>query len=143
MLFVIGYYIQIRRAAAVFAVTVFAPDVSGVLQIIERPLHCARREVRVAGYGFHPRPATPAACAVAEVHIDRPRPVRQVWISIDGAEEAHFSPYCASKSEPGAYTDTDLRVDTSCTVSLAADLGATAAAARGNAAANILLACVS
>ena len=36
-----------------------------------------------------------------------------------------------------------LRADTSCTVSLAADLGATAAAARGNAAANILLDCVS
>ena len=39
--------------------------------------------------------------------------------------------------------DIVLRVDTSCTVSLAADLGATAAAAHGNAAANILLDCVS
>ena len=91
MLFVIGYYIQIRRAAAVFAVTVFAPDVSGVLQIIERPLHRARREVQVAGYCFDARPAAPAACTVAEVHIDCPRPVRQVGIGIDGAEEAHFS----------------------------------------------------
>ena len=143
MLFVIGYYIQIRRAAAVFAVTVFAPDVSGVLQIIERPLHCARREMQVAGYGFHTRPAAPVACAVAEVHIDRPRPVRQVWISIDGAEEAHFSPYCASKRVPTAYTDTVPRMGTSCTVSLAAGPDATAAAARGNAAANILLDCAS
>ncbi len=91
MLFVIGYYIQIRRAAAVFAVTVFAPDVSGVLQIIERPLHRARREVQVAGYCFDARPAAPAACTVAEVHIDGPRPVRQVGIGVDGAEETHFS----------------------------------------------------
>ena len=91
MLFVIGYYIQIRRAAAVFAVTVFAPDVSGVLQIIERPLHRARREVQVAGYCFDARPAAPAACTVAEVHIDCPRPVRLVGIGVDGAEETHFS----------------------------------------------------
>ena len=92
MLFVIGYYIQIRRAAAVFAVTVFAPDVSGVLQIIERPLHRARREVQVAGYGFHARPAAPAACTVAEVHIDCPSSVRQVRIGVNFTEEAHFSP---------------------------------------------------
>ena len=92
MLFVIGYYIQIRRAAAVFAVTVFAPDVSGVLQIIERPLHRARREVQVAGYCFDARPAASAACTVTEIHVDGPRPVRQVGIGVDGAEEAHFSP---------------------------------------------------
>ena len=66
-------------------------DGSGAFQIVQRPLHCARREVQVAGYRLDARPAAPAACTVTEVHIDCPRPVRQVGIGIDGAEEAHFS----------------------------------------------------
>ena len=43
---------------------VLALDVSGVFQIIQRSLHCARREMQVAGYRFDTRPAAPAACAV-------------------------------------------------------------------------------
>ena len=66
--------------------------VSGVFQIVQRPLHRARREMQVAGYCFDARPAAPAACTVAEVHVDCPRSVRQVGIGIDGAEEAHLSP---------------------------------------------------
>ena len=69
-----------------------ALDVSGTFQIIQRTLHCARREVQVAGYGFHARPAASTACTVAEVHVDGPRPVRQVRIGVDGAEETHLSP---------------------------------------------------
>jgi len=73
-------------------VAALALDVSSAFQIIQRPLHRARREVQVAGYGFHTRPAAPAACAVAEVHIDRSRPVLQVGIGVNFTEEAHFSP---------------------------------------------------
>ena len=69
-----------------------ALDVSGTFQIIQRTLHCARREVQVAGYGFHARPAASAACTVTEVHIDGSCPVRQVGIGVNFTEEAHFSP---------------------------------------------------
>ena len=93
LLFAIHIYnVQIRRAASVFAVPSLALDVTGTFQIVQRPLHRARREAQVTGYGFHTRPAAPAACSVAEIHIDCPRSMRQVRISIDGAEEAHLSP---------------------------------------------------
>jgi len=69
-----------------------ALDVSSTFQIVQCPLHRARREVQVASYRFDTRPAAPAACTVTEVHVDRPRPVRQVWIGVDFTEEAHFSP---------------------------------------------------
>ncbi len=49
----------------------------------------------------------------------------------------------APANQSQAHIRTRPRADTSCTVSLAADLDAAAAAARGNAAANILLDCVS
>ena len=76
LLFAIHIYnVQIRRAASVFAVTALALDVSSAFQIVQRPLHCARREVQVAGYRFDTRPTAPAACTVTEVHIDCPRPV--------------------------------------------------------------------
>ena len=52
----------------------------------------ARREMQVAGYRLDARPAAPAACTVTQVHIDCPRPVRQIRIGIDGAEETHLSP---------------------------------------------------
>ena len=71
--------------------TALTLDVPSVFQIIQRTLYRAPREAQVAGYCFDARPAASAACTVTEVHIDCPRPVRQVWISIDGAEEAHFS----------------------------------------------------
>ena len=93
LLFAIHIYnVQIRRAASVFAVTALALDVSSAFQIVQRPLHCARREMQVAGNGFHTRPAAPAACTVAEVHIDGSCPVRQVGIGVNFTEEAHFSP---------------------------------------------------
>ena len=93
LLFAIHIYnVQIRRAASVFAVPSLALDVTGTFQIVQRPLHRARREAQVTGYGFHTRPAAPAACTIAEVHIDRSRPVRQVWIGVNFTEEAHFSP---------------------------------------------------
>ena len=86
------YNVQIRRAASVFAVTALALDVTGTFQIVQRPLHRARREMQVAGYRLDARPAAPAACTIAEVHIDRSRPVRQVWIGVNFTEEVHFSP---------------------------------------------------
>ena len=93
LLFAIHIYnVQIRRAASVFAVPSLALDVTGTFQIVQRPLLRARREAQVTGYGFHTRPAAPAACTIAEVHIDRSRPVRQVWIGVNFTEEAHFSP---------------------------------------------------
>ena len=79
------------KKAIVCALAALALDVSGVFQIIQRSLHRARREMQIAGNRLDARPAAPAACAVTEVHIDCPRPMRQVWIGIDRAEEAHFS----------------------------------------------------
>jgi hypothetical protein len=73
-------------------VTALALDVSATFQIIQRTLHCARREVQVTGYRLDARPAASAACTVTKVHIDCPCPVRQVWIGINFTEEAHFSP---------------------------------------------------
>ena len=67
-------------------------DEVALFQIVQRPLHCARREVQVAGNRLDTRPAAPAACTVTEVHIDCPRPVRQVGIGVDFTEEAHLSP---------------------------------------------------
>ena len=89
---IILYNVEIRGTASVFAVPPLALDVSGTFQVIERPLHRARREMQVVGDGFHARPAASAACTVTEVHIDRSRPVRQVGIGVDFTEEAHFSP---------------------------------------------------
>ena len=63
-----------------------------MFQIVQCPLHRARREVQVTGYGLHARPAASTAGSVAEVHIDRPRPVRQVGIGVNFTEEAHLSP---------------------------------------------------
>ena len=68
-----------------------ALDVTGTFQIVQCPLHCARREVQVTGNRLDAQPAAPAARAVADVHVDGPRPVRQVWIGVNFTEEAHFS----------------------------------------------------
>ena len=76
----------------VAAVAALALDVSGTFQIVQCPLHRARRKVQVAGYCFDTRPAASAACTVTEVHIDCPRPVRQVGIGVNFTEEAHLSP---------------------------------------------------
>ena len=81
-----------KNKLAVALLAALALDVSGTFQIVQRPLHRARREMQVAGNGFHARPAAPAACAVAEVHIDCPSSVRQVRIGVNFTEEAHFSP---------------------------------------------------
>ena len=78
--------------------TALAFDVSGMFQIIQRTLYRARREMQVAGNGFHTRPAAPAACTVAEVHIDCPRPVRQVGIGVDGADKAGWMATAATSS---------------------------------------------
>ena len=88
----ICYNVYIGRVASVCAGTALTLDVPSVFQIIQRTLYRAPREAQVAGNGFHTRPAAPAACAVAEIHIDRSRPVRQVGIGVDGAEKAHLSP---------------------------------------------------
>ena len=65
----------IYAAIVLVAATALALDISGTFQIIQRSLHCSRREVQVAGYCFDARPAAPAACTVTQVHIDCPRPV--------------------------------------------------------------------
>ena len=88
----IAYDVKVRCVTSVFTVSPLAANVACIFQIVQRPLHCARREVQVAGYGFHARPAASTACTVTEVHIDCPSSVRQIRISIDGAEEAHLSP---------------------------------------------------
>jgi hypothetical protein len=73
-------------------VTALTLDVPSVFQIIQRTLYRAPREAQVAGYRFDTRPAASAACTVTEVHIDCPRPVRQVGIGVNFTEEAHLSP---------------------------------------------------
>ena len=86
------YNVYVRCAASVFTVTALALDVSGAFQIVQRPLHCARREVQVVSYRLDARPAASTACTVTEVHIDCPSSVRQVRIGVNFTEEAHLSP---------------------------------------------------
>lgn len=77
---------------AVFSVACLLFDQSGLDQVVERALDCAAGKAEVGCYSIYCGPAVlPTACAVAKVHINRPRPVRELIgrSGIDMAKIAH------------------------------------------------------
>ena len=88
--FFFSHRVEVGCVAPVLPVPGRFLDIAAPLQIAKGSFDGGAGQLQIGGDGLDPRPAlATGAGAVAEVHIDRPRPVGQLLVGVDAPEPAH------------------------------------------------------